>query len=821
MKKSQVSLFVIIGLIIVIIVGTLILLRMDNSKTEFDIERIRSGDAKLDQDFLDAYVEHCIEISTIEAEKRFGLDKKASIAPIAAYVEYSMPECLDNFNAFEEQNFDVTSKDPKANAILTNNALIVELNYEVRMSRGTLKLNHDDTTYTLPRSVTEDINPDKTTLITSTDGGFVIEIEPGTKAYVGDEEVEEITLKNLDKHFNGLSNSVLLGRRAFYAAPHGVSFSKPVKVIAYYDDIDVPPFINEENLKIGYYHDTIGIWVGLPTVVDSEVNKMTAYTNHFSVYGITINCGGKDEPITSVATPTIVKQICDNKVGGGCEGWNEGTAEGLGELYKNEDDIKDDIDFVEYAAKRNEMIELVFKESTDNEIEKLIDVDGSDVKWDEDDEAAKTLWNEKIIKQHILTCEVVERELTLDDLTIFDEGYSLSEVDEGTIECPDGSIVDDSTVTDCTYVENIVTYLKIKDLITPDNKKIFAKTSDCESVCEGTCYAFAEKDSREVSFCYLGSLKAYKYAKTNKNADGTWKRTSPSEPEVGLMGRGYYQIEFEKNGNACVASQGTNSQQPPTGTSLSYSDWTSQIPSTESSSVEKGDRFPQIVPVKRLNQTDGNYKDTFNVEIVPKCLSEDDCAIRSAYFDETGAGNPRIYFFLEVENNGSDPDACIQGSAEINFMGTGVKADHSLLCNAELVGKIDYVKGFCSSCLRQICNKAGSSCKDDAANAPDAAKEEIVKYIWRPTTDSTTCLNYNNQICAASVIGKTYPNPTNEPNCVFCKPGSNPLYGEVEIIDADNCDCLSKATLPATTENNGFPTAVTDNLNPPTTEEVP
>ena len=168
MKKSQVSLFVIIGLIIVIIVGTLILLRMDNSKTEFDIERIRSGDAKLDQDFLDAYVEHCIEISTIEAEKRFGLDKKASIAPIAAYVEYSMPECLDNFNAFEEQNFDVTSKDPKANAILTNNALIVELNYEVRMSRGTLKLNHDDTTYTLPRSVTEDINPDKTTLITST-----------------------------------------------------------------------------------------------------------------------------------------------------------------------------------------------------------------------------------------------------------------------------------------------------------------------------------------------------------------------------------------------------------------------------------------------------------------------------------------------------------------------------------------------------------------------------------------------------------------------------------------------------------------------------
>ena len=118
MKKSQVSLFVIIGLIIVIIVGTLILLRMDNSKTEFDIERIRSGDAKLDQDFLDAYVEHCIEISTIEAEKRFGLDKKASIAPIAAYVEYSMPECLDNFNAFEEQNFDAFVKNLTLTAVL-------------------------------------------------------------------------------------------------------------------------------------------------------------------------------------------------------------------------------------------------------------------------------------------------------------------------------------------------------------------------------------------------------------------------------------------------------------------------------------------------------------------------------------------------------------------------------------------------------------------------------------------------------------------------------------------------------------------------------
>ena len=274
---------VIIGLIIVVIVGTLILLRSGQKKTEFDIEKIRTGEAKIDQDFLNMYVEHCTEITTIEAEKRYGLDKKASARPIAAYVSSYLPVCMNDFEIFREQNFEVEYDIPDVTITITNNALIADVIFPITLTKDRTVLKFDETKYTFPRTVTEKIDYDKTTTIYSSDKTFVVEIPPGTRAYLDGKEVKEVGLKQLDRNFNGLSNGVVAGMMAINGIPHGVQFSQPVKVTKYYEDYEIPPFIKEENLKVGYYHNKAGFWVGLPTEVDPVNNKLTVYTNHFSV----------------------------------------------------------------------------------------------------------------------------------------------------------------------------------------------------------------------------------------------------------------------------------------------------------------------------------------------------------------------------------------------------------------------------------------------------------------------------------------------------------------------------------------------------------
>jgi hypothetical protein len=68
-------------------------------------------------------------------------------------------------------------------------------------------------------------------------------------------------------------------------SPHGTQFFIPVKLELSYKDADLGD-VNEDDLKIYYYHEDTGVWEALYSRVDKEAKTVTAYLRHFSRYAI-------------------------------------------------------------------------------------------------------------------------------------------------------------------------------------------------------------------------------------------------------------------------------------------------------------------------------------------------------------------------------------------------------------------------------------------------------------------------------------------------------------------------------------------------------
>jgi hypothetical protein len=89
--------------------------------------------------------------------------------------------------------------------------------------------------------------------------------------------------KNVIVRFWWESTGFLEGGCEF--SPHGTQFLIPVKLELSYKDAELGS-VNEDDLKIYYYHEDTGIWEALNSTVDKEAKTVTAYLEHFSRYAI-------------------------------------------------------------------------------------------------------------------------------------------------------------------------------------------------------------------------------------------------------------------------------------------------------------------------------------------------------------------------------------------------------------------------------------------------------------------------------------------------------------------------------------------------------
>ncbi|MFH2019924.1 MAG: hypothetical protein ABIJ34_00770 [archaeon] len=287
--KAQMSIFVIVGIVITIVIGSYFMMRLTDQQNNLGQASDYVFEMGSKQSSLNAIMQECLKQHVIAGELEYGLHRTWSTSPIREYIKTNLPGCIQTF--VTQQGYKMTAGELEVVVDIQQESVVVDVHYPIMLVKQDTILRFEQQTYTFPRMTMEKIDPEKTTRVVSADGTMIVEIPPGTIATLNGEPVETVGLKQLDREFNGLRNSVTGGMLAFNGYPHGTRFSKPITVIHFYKDEDVPVGVNEEDLRLGYYDDVSKIWKSLPTIVDPDKNKMVMQTIHFSAQpGLLVQC---------------------------------------------------------------------------------------------------------------------------------------------------------------------------------------------------------------------------------------------------------------------------------------------------------------------------------------------------------------------------------------------------------------------------------------------------------------------------------------------------------------------------------------------------
>jgi len=185
-KKSQLSLFVILGLVVLIIVLFLWYLN------SIQPEKIRFE--KISETPVRTYVESCLDVTTRRALTNLGLrggyiylpygikefetlkpvvylyyygEYPAYISPIEAgyyrlaslsswesdisrYVSEELPKCINGFEPLKEMGYEIDFKTPKTEVFIRDSDILIKLNYPLKIMKDEKTINIEDFQITVP-----------------------------------------------------------------------------------------------------------------------------------------------------------------------------------------------------------------------------------------------------------------------------------------------------------------------------------------------------------------------------------------------------------------------------------------------------------------------------------------------------------------------------------------------------------------------------------------------------------------------------------------------------------------------------------------------
>jgi len=139
-------------------------------------------------------------------------------------------------------------------------------------------------------------------------GGFgSIGIKKGTTAQTeGGEPIQEITIDEVCFGFPAPPANAYVVGCAYDYGPDGATFNPPITITIGYDPDLVPSGVAEADLVIAYYDVSKGMWVTLPTVVDTVNKELSAEVSHltyFAVYKAAPAATATPTPVPPTATP--------------------------------------------------------------------------------------------------------------------------------------------------------------------------------------------------------------------------------------------------------------------------------------------------------------------------------------------------------------------------------------------------------------------------------------------------------------------------------------------------------------------------------------
>lgn len=283
MKKSQTSLFIVIGFTILILTS-LIVLNMNKGKENIlqeENEKVFSQ-VRTRRD-LDTYVGSCVEDSVEKYVEDTGIreDTKEQYENL---VTSGINDCVNPLlTHLEEQSYSVEQGQLLVNVELNDETIVVDVKYPLFIEKGEQKIEFDEFHYTFDKSTNVHIvggTTDKEVRLVSPDKRAEIVIPEGVEIRDNNGNlVEDIGLKVEDVHFDGLENKYVVGELVYEGYPD-VTFSEPVEIKIEFREEDIPEGYTEENIKIGYWNEEYGIWFAMETEINNNI--AVAKTSHLS-----------------------------------------------------------------------------------------------------------------------------------------------------------------------------------------------------------------------------------------------------------------------------------------------------------------------------------------------------------------------------------------------------------------------------------------------------------------------------------------------------------------------------------------------------------
>ena len=146
-KKSQISLFIIIGLILVVIIAMFVVIKINMKKGEIkEVKQDIVSFQRLERD-AGKYIESCIEDSAMISIETYGLN---SPDILEKYMEDEIMLCTDGFVIYENIA-EISEEKPNVNVNINDDIVIFDIDYPVVFTSDDESFQLEDFSYSFRR----------------------------------------------------------------------------------------------------------------------------------------------------------------------------------------------------------------------------------------------------------------------------------------------------------------------------------------------------------------------------------------------------------------------------------------------------------------------------------------------------------------------------------------------------------------------------------------------------------------------------------------------------------------------------------------------
>lgn len=296
-KKSQITMFIIVGAVLTIMF--LFLFTMSVQKPEISEELFEAElNFQTMADNLHDYRQECIERAVKDTITDYGLyPSDETKAVLESVISERVWYCIDP-SVYTDQFYSLEESYPQTNVTVYSRSVIVNVLYAATLisPEGDLQKEYKEELFVFPRTASVELDEVAIVFLVSTDDRFEIRISKGSEFKDEDGQLlDELSVLILDdQDLLGFDHPNILGNVYLVT---GSTVKPKVKVSIRYEDYNILDGFREEDLTLAWYDEVREVWVAVASSVDPDNNIVSGSMNSFSAVALVsgANTNNKNE----------------------------------------------------------------------------------------------------------------------------------------------------------------------------------------------------------------------------------------------------------------------------------------------------------------------------------------------------------------------------------------------------------------------------------------------------------------------------------------------------------------------------------------------